>query len=323
MTKKVLFSAIILSVLYGIMTGYGIYRKAAIENLIISKREFFEPSTFLLDKKNVVDADKRWVVLMSHGLMATYYEWEELSQFLFENYPQIYQSRVMLGKHGQGLESFNNSNWRDWQKPLLTEYQRLVDMGFKKIMLVTSSSSGPLLMEAMTNPNSVVFRHPPTEVVMVDPIFKFAKAYQNIPYWLSFVNLTGALDSIIGFQDYEKNHHPMELKYWYMKFSLNVIASLGELLNVVERNMDAKIFKAYETNFQIFSATKDKVVNTKSGKLISQKIKTINPMQVVNLYPVNSELHFFIRLNWRLQKITKKDLDNQTKFYAFFGNFFK
>lgn len=314
--KRILFGAVLFIVLYVSVVGFNNYRRVAKENLIISKREFFEPDAFLLDQKNVVDAKNRWVVLMSHGLMATYYEWEELSRFFTENLPEVYQSRVMLGKHGQGLVAFNNSNWYEWQEPLLNEYQRLVDMGFNKIMVVTSSTSAALLLEAMINSDSVVFKHPPTEVVMVDPIFKFAKWYQNIPYWLSLVNLTNVLDSIIGYQDYEKYHHPMESRYWYMKFSHNVIATLGEILELVDKRMDGKIFSSHKTNFQIFSATKDKVVNAESGKMISQKLKSINPKQNVNLYPVDSDLHFFIRLNWRLQNITENDRNNQARFYA-------
>jgi len=108
------------------------------------------------------------VIIVSHGYTATTFEWNEFKDFS-ENRNGILISQVLLGGHGKNYEDFKNSTWRDWQRPIIEEYSRLVEAGYKNISFLGSSTSGALYLELLSD-NFFKGKLAPNQILLVDPI---------------------------------------------------------------------------------------------------------------------------------------------------------
>ncbi len=316
LSKKNKISVVVcfISLVVGFSVSYGLAPAPRPKNMLDSEASFaFKQDTYLFNKDalHASPPKDRWVVLMSHGLSATYYEWNELADYLRKKDSTVLLSRVLLGGHGDNVERFRSSNWHVWQKPLLDEYQRLVDLGFKKIIVVTSSTSALLALEALTNPESPFAKFPPQEVIMVDPFYRFSKWYQEIPYWFSEFNMLPILELIAGDQGTLEGLHPMEMRYWHIDTPLTVIASLGDLADTVVNRLESNFRLPKETKIRIFSAKQDTTIDPRSGELLFRSLKAHSQSHQVEFAFIDSRYHVFTRLLWRTRIPQKKDRENQ------------
>ncbi|HSM63386.1 MAG TPA: hypothetical protein VK833_05560, partial [Gillisia sp.] len=86
------------------------------------------------------------VIITVHGYSASTFEWNEFRTYSDAN-ADILVSQVLLGGHGRTYEEFKNSTWRDWQEPIMTEYNALREKGYTNINFAGSSTACPLVMD--------------------------------------------------------------------------------------------------------------------------------------------------------------------------------
>jgi hypothetical protein len=89
-------------------------------------------------------------------------------------------SQIELGGHGQGAETFLKATRQTWKAPIRAEYDRVADLGYRKIGVVTLSAGGTVLLDMLANGE---LAPPPDRVVMVGPLIAFRNRW--VPWiWL-------------------------------------------------------------------------------------------------------------------------------------------
>ena len=48
-------------------------------------------------------------------------------------------SVVLMGGHGRDYQTFRSATWKDWQQPVIDEYNKLKSLGYKKINLAVNN----------------------------------------------------------------------------------------------------------------------------------------------------------------------------------------
>ncbi|TLU99554.1 alpha/beta hydrolase [Dyadobacter luticola] len=88
------------------------------------------------------------VVIAVHGYSASTFEWDE---FRNDASGQLYISQVLMGGHGIGYQDFKKSTWQDWKQPVLDEYERLEEAGYKNIILAGSSAGSAIILNMLAS----------------------------------------------------------------------------------------------------------------------------------------------------------------------------
>ena len=99
----------------------------------------------LVSSQNISKKNNKTIYIAVHGYTASTFEFNELKQFL-EHDKELLISSVLLGGHGESYSIFKNTKWQQWASPILTEYRRLIDLGYKNINFIGSSTGASLIL---------------------------------------------------------------------------------------------------------------------------------------------------------------------------------
>ncbi|WP_245803652.1 alpha/beta hydrolase [Algoriphagus marinus] len=237
------------------------------------------------------------VLILCHGYSATTFEWSEFIEWT-GNPNAYYTSSVLLGGHGRTYEEFKSSNWHDWQQAIFDEYEALIAAGYTNIHLVGSSTSGALILEAISS-GYFNGKTAPKSVFLVDPIV--LPSDKILP-------LIGFLGPLIGYT--EASNTPGEESYWYTYRPQKTLQELQEVIKKVRQDLQSGIKLPAQTSLNVFKSTNDSSADPVSAVLIQ---KGVSPSNQLNVTMVNSRLHVFTRLKFRKEEISAADKQNQVQ----------
>ncbi|MCE5316689.1 MAG: hypothetical protein LLG04_04920 [Parachlamydia sp.] len=250
-----------------------------------------EPQKFFLSQSDLRGVDKsKPVILLAHGYTATTYEWDDLARYIDQNANgDVRYSQILLGGHGRSLEDFKNSNWQDWGKPILEEYQALVAKGFTNISLAGSSTACALILEQL-NKGAYSKDVTPHNVFLIDPIVE--------PSGFMMRQVIRILAIFKRSYPPQQAFSPEEFSCWYGNRPFTTIHSLNDLTWRVQRALSAGIQLPRDTHLTVWASQGDPTVNPDGYKLIHEGVKPGSGGSV-SVYPINSRFHVFTRLSGR------------------------
>ena len=252
------------------------------------------PSHFLVSLSGDTNFDAP-VLVTAHGYTATTFEWLEFELFAREK--GVLVSRVLLGGHGRDYNTFKESTWKEWQKPIIEEYTHLVKAGFKNISLAGSSTGCPLTLDFL-NSNAFDTLPAPKYVFFIDPIV--------IPS-NKMLNYVGVLRYFIPFVT--TNPTPEERNFWYHYRPVESLMQLHSVLKTVQAELKKKIILPPDTKMKVYKVKTDDSADPESAKWLYDGVKRYNGM-AIDTVMLNSDKHVFTRLKGR-ESISVEDLQFQ------------
>jgi carboxylesterase len=236
------------------------------------------------------------VIIAVHGYSATTFEWDEFRTYCNAK-ANVLVSQVLLGGHGRTYQEFKNSNWEDWQEPILTEYNALRAEGYTNINFAGSSSACPLVMDLIKK--GKIGDNGMKHIFMVDPIV--------IPSD-KLLTIIGLVGPMMGYL--ETTMTTAEEGHWY---HFRPQETLKQLLNLTEKSRK-DLQKGYNlpagTRIKVYKSIKDPTADPVSAVLIYKGLKNSDGSKV-DIEMIDSELHVVTRLSGR-DNITQHDRDIQT-----------
>ena len=260
----------------------------------------YKPALYLVSKAiptPTPEQAKKPVIIACHGYTATTFEWDEFRAFLGTR-QDVYLSQVLLGGHGRSYAEFKKSTWHDWQTAITDEYDALLKAGYQNISLLSSSTSGPLLLELVSS-GYFANRPTPRNLLLVDPIV--------IPSTKS-LSLIGVVGPMLGYV--ESDQPATEDKVYYHFRPQETLQQLQSLLNVVRKALEKGVILPATCTLKVYKSKKDSSADPVSAVLIYNGTKTADG-QPVAIQLIDSDLHVFTRLNLR-PTVSAQDRQNQT-----------
>jgi carboxylesterase len=260
----------------------------------INDSSLIVPENFLLSaavrKSGVIEASKK-VFICVHGFSATNFEWQEFAGYC-KGKPDALVSRVLLGGHGRDYEDFKNASWKDWQAPILEEYNALRDLGFTNITLVGSSTGCPLILDLLRG------NHLSEDVLkgiyFIDPIVVPSNKQ------LSLAPIVGG--TVIQYT--ESGLDEGEYGYWYTYRPQEALKELNKLTKDIRKGLEKKDFKKYSQRIHVYKTERDGSADPVSAVILKEGLKNC----VVTM--VDSDLHVFTRLKGR-PSVSDRDIELQ------------
>ncbi len=273
-----------------------------LDGQLIFDASLYTPEDYLISAKYPTptpnDLEKH-IIIAVHGYSATTFEWDEFKEWSTNKEYRV--SQVLLGGHGKDYESFKQSTWKDWSKSIKDEYSKLVELGYKKISLVGSSTGGTLLLELV----SANYFNPlpsPQHIFLVDPIIVSSNKLQSI---------VGIVGPMLGFVEADLSSE--ESKYWYKFRPEESIKELNRLMKGVRKDLEIGFKLPEDTELIVFQSIHDPVASSTSSVMIYKGVKTYSGNKI-QVELMDSDIHVFTRLSLR-SKVTLKQKENQE--YAF------
>lgn len=266
------------------------------------------PKKFLLSQADLTGVDRsKPIILLAHGYTATTYEWDDFARYIDQNAKgAVRYSQVLLGGHGRSLKEFQTSNWQDWGKPILDEYQALVAKGFTNISLAGSSTACALILEQLQR-GAYRGKVTPHNIFMIDPIVE--------PNGFLMRQIVRILALFNRSYPPTQAFSPEEFSRWYGNRPFKTLKSLNDLTYRVNRALrKGEIQLPRNTRLQVWASQGDPTVNPHGYKRIKQGTRGN-----VSVYPINSRFHVFTRLSGRPEAtaqdrpLSKKDISNWVK----------
>lgn len=254
-----------------------------LDGKIIFDPSLSKPADYLISKGNK-NPDSleliKPVVIAVHGFSASTFEWTEFRDWAkTNNYFNV--SLVLLGGHGRDYESFRKSTWKDWQQPIIDEYNALRSMGYKKISIIASSTGCPLVLDMISSGKiaSDVLKH----IFFIDPIIVPSnKTLSLVPVLGSFISYSPS--------DMEAG----ENGYWYKYRPQEALKQLEKLIEKERKDLEKGISFPEGIMLTVYKSEKDASADPVSAAIIHKGMKS-----AVEIVMVNSDLHVFTRLDGR------------------------
>ncbi len=225
------------------------------------------------------------VVIAVHGYSATTWEWDEFRHWS-DSVGHFMTSQVLLGGHGRSYEEFKKANWHDWQKPILDEFNRLKNLGYKNISVIGSSTAGPLILNLIYT-GAFSTGNMPNQVIFVDPIIIASSKL------LSLVNIVGPVISYT-----ETSLDPKEMGHYYQYRPQESLNELQDLLNITRKKLEDGIQLPTGLNLTVYKSLKDPSADPYSAVLLYKGISTSGG-EKPDIRMVDSDLHVFTNLQGR------------------------
>ncbi len=241
------------------------------------------------------------VIIASHGYSASTFEWDELRVFADKN-KGFYVSQVLLGGHGRTYQEFKDATWKDWQQSIKDEYEKLSKMGFKKIYLTGSSTSGALLLNLIKS-NFFSSYTKPKGIFLIDPIVLPSNKS------LTMIDLLGP---VLGFTTSELEEG--EKGYWYVYRPQESLKQLLAVIDLTRRDLEDGFSLPQDTYLKVYKSIKDETAEPVSALLIYKGLKTSKGANI-DVEMVESNLHVFTRLKGR-SNVSSADEALQLKTFA-------
>src|ERR1041385_5042684 len=221
--------------------------KVDLDGKLISDSSLIVPANFLLSAAipNPTSTDlQKKVVITAHGFSATNFEWLDFSSWA-KSKPDVLVSRVLLGGHGRNYSDFQKASWKDWQQPIVDEYNKLVVMGYTNISLAGSSTGAPLILDILSE--NKINTSALQNIFLVDPIIipsnKILPLAPIIGGWAIHYTTT-QLD-------------PMENGYWYKYRPYQALKELDKITRHVRKKLEKGIEIPTGISVVVFKSEKD------------------------------------------------------------------
>jgi carboxylesterase len=267
-------------------------------------QSIYNPQNYLVSaaKPNPTSTEAlKPVIIAIHGYSATTFEWDEFRTWK-GNRTDFDISQVLLGGHGRDYQSFKDATWKDWQQPIISEFEKLESQGYKNISFAGSSTGGALILKMLAD--GYFNNHiKPKHIFLIDPII--------IP-GNKTLSLVGVLGPIIGYTTVENTAG--EEKYYYHYRPYETLQQLRTVINEVRKDLEDGIVLPAGCTLSVLKSEKDNVADPVSAVLIYKGLKTSSGANVdVKLIPSN--LHVYTRLNFR--ETTPSSVDKVNQLAAF------
>jgi carboxylesterase len=262
----------------------------------------FDHPDYLVSARPAPSADAEFdkpVIIAVHGFTASTYEWEEFRAFA-EDKGTALVSLVLLGGHGTSVEDFAKTTWRDWQKPVIDEYNALKAMGYRNISFVAASMGCALTLEAVMNsridPDGTL-----NQLIFIDPFI--LPTDKN----LYLIDLMGAFITNVPYRDATEE----EKKHSYVN---RPSATLRQLKSLV-RKVEDQVLKGYTlppgVGLTVYKAKVDEAASPENAVFLQEHIRLADGTKP-EIHMVDSDKHVFTRLQGRAA-VTEKDRRLQVK----------
>lgn len=264
----------------------------------------YNPANYLVSKavpNPTAEQARQPVIIACHGYSATTFEWDELRAWA-NNRTDFQLSQVLLGGHGRSYDEFKKSTWQDWQLAIKDEYEQLLKAGYTNISLLSSSTSGALLLELVSS-GYFANRLAPRNLLLVDPII--------IPSAKS-LSLIGVVGPMLGYIDTRQTAE--EDKVYYHFRPQETLQQLQKLLTLVRRDLEGGVVLPPACTLKVYKSKKDPVADPVSAVLIYNGIKAADG-EPVSVELIESDLHVYTRLKLRDQ-VSTRDQQNQAATFA-------
>jgi len=232
----------------------------------------------------------------AHGYTATTFEWQEFRDWS-DTQGDVLVSQVLLGGHGRDYESFKTSSWEDWKEPILTEYQRLSDLGFTNISLAGSSTGCPLIIELLAE-NAFAGLQVPNEVFLVDPLV--------IPSTKT-LSIVAAVGPMLGYTETEIIDGTRN--YWYSFRPQETLQELMELASDVRVRLEDGLVLDQGIRLKVYKSTRDGAADPIGALLLYKGLEEADG-STIDVDMIDSDLHVMTRLAAR-EAVSQADNDNQ------------
>jgi carboxylesterase len=296
--------------LIGLLAGCGItpveYDDTMLDGPLVTDTSLTDLSFRVSSHPNLASLDRgRPVIICAHGYGACTYEWEEFRDFAAED-GRVYTSLVLLGGHGRDIEDLEASSWKDWQAPIMTEYDSLVTLGFTRLSLAGSSTGGAVMLEYFSRNAFDGKAVLPEECFLIDPIVIPATKTLHI------VDMVGPIMG--NFPLDPKND--AQKRHWYTNRPAATLEQLNDVIEVVRSKLEKGFTLPVGTRAKVYKSTTDDSADPASALLIYKGL-TQRDGKKVEVEMVDSDLHVFTRLHARvtvthadsvLQKKTFKEM---------------
>lgn len=239
------------------------------------------------------------VIIATHGYSATTFEWDEFRNYSDMN-ANILISQVLLGGHGRTYEEFKNSTWKDWQTPIMNEYNTLRDKGYININFAGSSTACALMLDLIKTDK--IGANGLKHIFLIDPIV--------IPSDKS-LTLIGLIGPMLGY--FESTNTTTEDSYYYRFKPQETLKELLNLTNKVRKDLQNGFNLPQNTQMKVYKSTNDDVADAVSAVLLYKGLKN-NDGSKINIQMIDSKLHVVTRLDGR-DHITQKDIDIQKQVF--------
>jgi len=293
-----LLTGIVMSVV--LLGGCGItpisYDDTMIDGPLVDDTSFTDP-TFLLSTHPGLDTINKNtpVIICAHGYTGCTFEWEEFREFARED-GRVLTSLVLLGAHGRDIEDFEGSTWKEWQAPIMEEYDALVGKGFTHISLAGSSTGGTLLLDYLSSNAFSKKTVLPEEMFFIDPIVVPSSKLLHI------INVVGPM---LGNSPVERTTE-IEKRHWYTNRPANTLAELNSLCEHIRGKLEHGILLPKNTNAKCYKSEIDDAVDPVSALMIYKGLHGADGGKV-DVEIVASEYHVFTQLASR----TDADRDDE------------
>jgi len=225
------------------------------------------------------------VIIAAHGYSATTFEWDELRAFA-NTKGTFYVSQVLLGGHGRDYADFKNATWKDWQSSIIVEYQKLSNLGFKKIYLAGSSTGAPLIINLIHSGFFAGYTLP-KGIFLVDPIIISSN---------KTLTMVGLLGPVLGYTT--ETLDTGEQGHWYVYRPQETLKQLMKLIDLTRKDLQSGITLPAGTYLKVYKSIQDAVADPVSALLIYKGMKTSIGGKI-DVEMMDSELHVFTRLSGR------------------------
>ena len=281
---------------------------ATLDGTVIYDPSINNPEDYLLSyaKPNPDQSERTQPVFITlHGYSATTYEWSEFREWS-SNRSDYYLSQVLLGGHGLSYEEFKKASWKDWQKSITEEYERLITAGYININFICSSASCALMVDLLATGyfEGIVT---PKNILMIDPFV--------IPSDKS-LSLVGIIGPMLGYV--EADNTSEEDLYWYHFRPQETLQELQKVITEVRKQLQKGVAIPENCLVKVYKSVKDPTADPTGAVLLYKGLKPHSGSKI-DLEMIDSDLHVFTRLSLR-ETITSKDLDNQEKAFEDFLN---
>ncbi|MES2830344.1 MAG: esterase [Bacteroidota bacterium] len=275
---------------------------SSLDSGLFFDQSLYTPEKYLVSvaKPNPTPAEKiKPVIIAVHGYGATTFEWDEFKSWAGTR-TDFSISQVLLGGHGRDYQTFKDSSWEDWRKPIIAEFEALEKAGYTNISFAGSSTGSTLILEMLASGYFNIHLKP-RHVFLIDPILIPAD---------KTLSLVGALGPIIGYTTVD--NATSEEKYYYHYRPYETLKELKAVIGKVRKNLEKGFKLPANCTLQVFKSDKDDVADPVSAVLIHKGLKTFDG-GTISVSMISSSLHVFTRLSGRAITPSAKDLDNQNQ----------
>jgi carboxylesterase len=202
-----------------------------------------------------------------------------------------------MGGHGRDYASFRDASWRDWQQPVMEEYQRLEQAGYRNISLAGSSTGCTVILEMLAR-GYFNNRLKPRHFFFIDP---------NVVPSDKLLTLVGVVGPLLGYV--EATNTAGEDRHWYRYRPYETLKELRTLVNIARVDLQKGYRLPAGAQLKVYKSEVDPTADPVSAVLIHKGLKT-NDGRTVDVSMINSRLHVFTRLDLR-DNVTQQDRNNQ------------